>query len=50
MMAGTAAVVICYLILGWTKEIVGFFVTDPELVRFQSVRPSSDGLKTEGIG
>ena len=33
MMAGTLAVVVCYLVLGWTKEIVGFFVQDAEKVR-----------------
>ena len=32
MMAGTAAVVVCYLVLGWTQEIVAFFVLDKELV------------------
>ena len=33
MMAGMLAVVVCYLVLGWTKEIVGFFVQDAEMVR-----------------
>lgn len=33
MMAGTLAVVLCYLVLGWTQEIVGVFVSDAEMVR-----------------
>jgi solute carrier family 45 protein 1/2/4 len=32
MLAGTLAVVVCYLVLGWTKEIVGLFVQDAEMV------------------
>ena len=32
MMVGTLAVVLCYLILGWTQEIVGVFVSDAETV------------------
>jgi hypothetical protein len=35
MMVGTAAVVVCYLVLGWTQEIVGIFVSDKELVRLK---------------
>ena len=32
MMAGTVAVVVCYLVLGWSEEIVRFFVSDKEMV------------------
>ena len=32
MLAGAAIVGVCLLILGWTGEIVGSFVTEPELV------------------
>lgn len=32
MLGGSLAVVICYLILGWTQEIVAFFVQDTGLV------------------
>ena len=32
MLVGTAAVVVCYLVLGWTQEIVSLFVRDAELV------------------
>lgn len=32
MMAGTVAVFVCYLVLGWTQEIVAFFVGEAELV------------------
>jgi len=31
---GTIAVVLCYIILGWTKEIAGVFTNDAELVRY----------------
>jgi len=33
MLAGTVAVVICLLLLGWTGEVVGLFMQDKELVR-----------------
>ncbi|KAF2184694.1 MFS general substrate transporter [Zopfia rhizophila CBS 207.26] len=33
MVWGTVAVSICLLLLGWTKEVVQAFVTDPEMVR-----------------
>ena len=32
MIGGTAAVATCYIILGWAKEIVAYFVEDSELV------------------
>lgn len=32
MAAGTVAVVVCLLLLGWTGEVVGWFVEDKELV------------------
>ena len=32
MVAGTVAVFVCLLVLGWTKELVGWFVEDRELV------------------
>jgi len=32
MAMGTVAVVFCLLLLGWTGEVVGLFVKDPELV------------------
>lgn len=32
MLAGTLSVVLCLLILGWTKEIVGALVEEVELV------------------
>ena len=32
MVGGTVIVSFCLLVLGWTKEIVGVFVTDKELV------------------
>ena len=32
MIMGTVAVVVCYLILGWAKEIAGYFVEDSTLV------------------
>lgn len=33
MLGGSLAVVVCYFVLAWTKEIIGFFVQDEELVR-----------------
>lgn len=36
MLGGTLAVGFCYLVLGWTKEIVGYFVQDAELVWYCS--------------
>jgi solute carrier family 45, member 1/2/4 len=33
MLGGSAAVAVCYLILGWAKEIAAYFVQDEELVR-----------------
>ena len=50
MMVGTAAVVICYLILGWTQEIVGFFVSDTELVSFKKRRERQLQKEYEGLG
>lgn len=35
MIAGAVIVSFCLLVLGWTKEIVGMFVTDKELVSLQ---------------
>ncbi len=32
MIGGSAAVVVCYLILGWSQEIAGYFAQDAELV------------------
>ena len=37
MVAGSAAVCVCYLILGWTQEIVGYFVEDEVLVWYWSM-------------
>jgi hypothetical protein len=36
MVFGSFAVAFCLFILGWTAEIVGLFVKDPEKVRFLS--------------
>jgi hypothetical protein len=33
MLGGSAAVAVCYLILGWAKEIAAYFVQDEELVQ-----------------
>jgi solute carrier family 45 protein 1/2/4 len=33
MIGGTVIVTFCLLVLGWTKEIVGIFVSEKELVR-----------------
>ena len=30
MLAGTAAVVVCYLVLGWAKEIAAWWIEDVE--------------------
>ena len=35
MIGGSLAVGFCLLILGWTKEIVGIFVTEPGMVSAQ---------------
>jgi solute carrier family 45, member 1/2/4 len=32
MIAGTVAVFFCYVLLGWTQEVVAWFVSDKELV------------------
>ena len=32
MLAGTAAVAVCYAVLGWSKEIAWFWVRDEDLV------------------
>ena len=32
MIGGSILVVMCLLVLGWTKEVVGFFVSDPAKV------------------
>lgn len=32
MIVGSLAVALCLLVLGWTSEIVGLFVRDPEKV------------------
>lgn len=32
MVFGSFVVALCLIVLGWTAEIVGFFVTDPEKV------------------
>lgn len=37
MLAGSAAVVVCYLVLGWAKEIAGWFVADTEAQRRYAV-------------
>jgi len=31
MIAGSVLVALCLIVLGWTKEIVGFFVEDKDL-------------------
>ena len=36
MLGGTVAVAMCYLVLGWTKEIVAYFFEDAELVWYCS--------------
>ena len=35
MIGGSLAVGLCLLVLGWTKEIVGMFVTEPGMVSAQ---------------
>ena len=35
MIGGSLAVGFCLLVLGWTKEIVGMFVTEPGMVSAQ---------------
>lgn len=37
MVMGTVAVVICLLVLGWTQEVVGWFVSDRELVWYRAI-------------
>ncbi|KAK5119968.1 hypothetical protein LTR85_007044 [Meristemomyces frigidus] len=37
MVMGTAAVVVCLLLLGWTQEVVGWFVKDKELRREMTI-------------
>ena len=32
MIGGALIVVMCLLVLGWTAEIVGYFVTEPKRV------------------
>ena len=32
MMGGALIVALCLLVLGWTGEIVGLFVSEPEMV------------------
>ena len=38
MIGGSLAVGLCLLVLGWTKEIVGMFVTEPGMVSAQEFR------------
>lgn len=38
MVVGSVIVSFCLLLLGWTKEIVGAFVTDPETVSTPDTR------------
>lgn len=37
MLGGALAVGICYLVLGWAKEIVAYFVEDVERVWYYSI-------------
>jgi solute carrier family 45 protein 1/2/4 len=37
MMIGSLIVAVCLVILGWTKEIVGIFIGDPDMVKTCSV-------------
>lgn len=38
MIGGALIVGVCLLILGWTEEIIGLFVTEPELVSAEKYR------------
>src|SRR5277367_3224495 len=37
MMIGSLIVAVCLIILGWTKEIVGIFIGDPDMVKTCSI-------------
>ena len=37
MMIGSLIVALCLVILGWTKEIVGIFIGDPDMVKTCSI-------------
>lgn len=37
MVYGSLVVAFCLLVLGWTKEIVGLFVKDPEKVHIHFI-------------
>ncbi len=37
MIIGSLVVATCLLILGWTKEIVGIFIGDPDIVKTCSI-------------
>jgi len=37
MVMGSLAVALCLVILGWTKEIVGIFIRDPNMVKTCSI-------------
>lgn len=39
MVAGSLVVALCLFVLGWTKEIVSLFVSDPKLVRLWHIDP-----------
>lgn len=45
MVVGTVAVVACLLLLGWTGEVVSFFVQDKELVWY-IYEPDSDNARS----
>lgn len=55
MIFGSFVVAFCLLILGWTAEIVGWFVTDPEkvcceeLVRNTIAAPVLTVLQTKNL-
>lgn len=37
MVAGTLLVAVCLLVLGWSKELVAYFVEDLERVRYVDI-------------
>lgn len=37
MVVGSFVVAFCLIVLGWTTEIVGLFVKDPEKVLFSDI-------------
>jgi len=44
MMMGSLAVALCLVILGWTKEIVGIFIRDPDMVKTCSIAVAVLGI------